>query len=379
MNGTAVANRPHQLFGSDLTTYRGHKIEEQPDGTAIIRGVEVFRTGTFRDSMGDQNTWSSIHLQQLVQHFELLRDGNIFENVPVRRDHSISIDKVMGYFEKLYVEGEILKADLHITDTSQIEKFRNKTFRSVSFELGMYITNDEEAYWPVAFGVAYVDVPAVEGLHNKELTLSYFSRSTEPNKENPIVSGTNSTGDLAPARPVTFRIKGVDTSDHAAVQAHINELEQRPAQVATFRVSGNETTDVAFVQSHIETLETLVTDAADSARREFVSKLAAEKKIVAAQVAPMQEMVVEMSTKQYDSFVKSYEAAPALGILQEHGTGANESGSKPAGGTGSERGPLDGQELLEAQIKQHKLAGLTDEQITKTKAYQRLQTLKSTA
>jgi hypothetical protein len=369
MGTTATPRRETAYFGTDISTrtWRGHNIDHQPDGSAIVRGVEVFKSGTFRDSMGEQNTWTDIHLQQIAQNFRLLFDSDIFPDVPVRRDHSFSIDKTMGYYADLRAEGSKLVADLHITDKSQIEKFETGHYRSVSFELGMYVDNDETAYWPVAMGVAYVDIPAVEGLHSKTLPMAYFSRSTNTSKE------TEMTTDNDRGATRSFRIKGVDTSDHAAVQAHIEELEKRPERAATFRVNGADAVDAAAVQAHIDTLEGFAKDTLEGSRKAFVAKLASDNKIAETQVEFLTDLAVDMSDEQFAKFTKGYEGAPVLSVLANHGAGTNQDGTQPAGQDKS----FSEKATLEAQIAMHKNAGLSAEQIQNTKAFKRLAEINS--
>ena len=52
-----------------------------------VEGMPVFRSGTFRDSMGFQNTWESMHMREMVLHYNHLKDSGIFADVPVRAGH----------------------------------------------------------------------------------------------------------------------------------------------------------------------------------------------------------------------------------------------------------------------------------------------------
>jgi hypothetical protein len=366
---TALASRfrGNAYFAADVNvSVHGHPIERLSDGTAIVKGVEIFRAGTFRDSMGEQGTWTVAHLSMMVNNFDLLMGAGIFTSVPTRRDHSYTIDKVMGYIKSLSVQGDRLVADIHVTEPDQVEKIARTTYRSVSLEVGMYVTNDETPYWPVVMGVAYVDIPAVEGLHSKNFPVAYFSR-TPDTQENKHVSNNN---DLGAQRP-TFRIKGVETNDHAAIQAHIADLETRPVAPTSFRVNGADVTDFAAVQAHITTLEGFAAETRDNGRKAFVAGLAtgATAKVAATQVETLTELALGMTDDQFSKFKASYELAPALSITANHGTGANKEGSDPAGGANTTETE---KQILKEQIQMHRNAGMSEDEITKTKAHKRL-------
>lgn len=346
-----AAKKPRQLFAADAnrpnSTFKGHAIEHRDDGTAVVKDVAIFKAGSFRDSWGDQHTWTAEHLQQMVSNFNLLRDSGVFPDVPVRRDHSFTVDKVMGYFESVRTDGVMLYGDLHITEGDSLDKVARGTFRSRSLEVGMYETNDGASYWPVIFGVAYVDIPAVEGLHSKEIALNYFSY-VDP-KENTLSGAANQPttppddrGASRPA-PVQFRIAGVETSDHAKVQAHIEAIEKRNEQ-----------------------LEQFAKDQAEAARKAFVSSLVADRKIVAPQEEAMTALVLTMSDEQYDKFKATYAEAPAISLLANHGG----SGDPDAGRGESEKDEAIA--VARETVEMHRRAGMTEERIKNTTAYKRL-------
>lgn len=387
MTSTATPMRvakPRAHFATDnkyTQTFTGHPIEMQADGSAIVKDVPVFKAGTFRDSWGDQHTWTAEHLQQMVDNFDLLRLRDIFPDVPVRQDHSSSIDRVMGYFHALRTDGSLLIADLHVTEPTSLDKLARGTYRSRSLEVGMFVANDESAYWPVVFGVAYVDIPAVEGLHSKpNAQISYFSYAAE---ENPMsgAAGTapanattpvpgvtinlNQPNDLAPAKPAV--------SEHAAPAAPA-PVAPAPAPGATFRINGVETTDFAKAQAHIDTLEAFAKGTVEAGRKNFVSKLAAENKITATQKPDLEAFALGLSDDQYAAWCKTFDGAPAAALLSQHGNATT--GGAPAGEIDPKE---DRKSVLNETIKMHERAGMKPEQIKKTSAYQELQTLNATS
>ena len=334
---TAVA-KPRAIFASDnrpSATFQGHTIDWQSDSTAIVRGVEVFKAGTFRDSWGDQHTWLPEHLALMASNFDFLKNNDIFPNVPTRRDHSFSIDKVMGYIEGLATNGQKLLADIHVTEPTEVDKLARGTYRSVSLEVGMYIDNNETAYWPVCFGVAYVDMPAVEGLHGKQKEVSFFSMIPQGEQ----MSGQNGTaGASVEDRPpaTTINVFGSGQMSTTPGQSNVTTTPApttagstapaappaapAPAPAATtFRINGAETVDFAAVQRHIDTLEAVVRTTDEDARKTFVSDLAKAGKIIAAQVEGMQAFALSLQTDSFDAWKKTYEGAQALPIMQPHG------------------------------------------------------------
>lgn len=144
----------------------------------ILEGVPVFRSGTFRDSMGFQHQWEVEHLSQMVDNFASLSTRGIVTSVPVRKDHvgflESSLNSVIGYHTGIRTEERInpvdsvsytyLLADMEIIDPDAIVRIESGLWRNLSSEIGTYITNAEAEYWPVYMGVAFVDFPAVEGL-----------------------------------------------------------------------------------------------------------------------------------------------------------------------------------------------------------------------
>lgn len=354
--------KPRAFFGMDVptATFQGHAIEPQKDGSAIVRDYPVFKAGTFRDSWGDQHTWTPEHLQQMVDNFDLLRVRLIFPDVPVRSDHSLSVEKVQGYFESVRTDGALLYADLRITEPTALDKLARGTYRSRSLEVGMFVANDESAYWPTIFGVAFVDIPAVEGLHSKPNNkTSYFSMAAT--EENPMSGTTTAPDDLAPAKP----------AQHAAPAAAQPAAPAAPAPAMTFRVNGAEVTDIAAVQRHIDTLETFAKDTHENARKEFVSALATSGKVLATQVAELQEFALALPQAMYDKWTKTFDGATTNPLLANHGNA--QSGEPASNGTTDSR--ADRISILQETIAMHRRSGMSDEKIAKTSAAKELATM----
>lgn len=367
--GTITA-KPKAFFSANLAdkTFRGYTIQRQDDGTAIVKDVKVFKVGTFRDSWGDQHTWTAEHLQQMVDNFVLLRAKDIFADVPVRRDHSNSIDKVTGYFESTRADQQFLYADIHMTDANSMNKMVSGAFRNVSLEVGMFVANDESAYWPVIYGVAFVDIPAVEGLHSKNAQVSYFSQTLE--KEAPV--GTATEGTQPNTGSVTINLNGQSNlvpdpkptdgpAPHAA-PAGGAPVATAPVAPTAFRLNGAESTDYTRVQAHIGILEAFRTEMFEQGRKDFVAKLVTDNKITKAQEEDLASMAVTLSETQFAQFTKGYESAPVLSVLQSHGSSQTD---QNAPGNAEEG---DVKRDYQEQIDMFRRAGKPEAWIANTKA-----------
>jgi len=124
-----------------------------------LKNVEIFKAGTYRG-----RTYVVNDLKKMVRNFNFLKKNNIFPNVPVRVDHSASAYDVAGYIEAVRVKGDKLLADMAITEEGVYKKIKRTTLRSRSIEIGEYEDNKGNVYSPVIYGVAWVDIPQVEGL-----------------------------------------------------------------------------------------------------------------------------------------------------------------------------------------------------------------------
>lgn len=357
---TAAPPKPHVFYASPRAkemTFRGHEIEYRQDGTALIKGVRVFRVGTFRDSWGEQHTWTPEHMQLFAANFKLLSESGIFPDPPARRDHSFTVDKVMGYIENLYVDGEFLVADHSVTDPVEVENLKTGKYRNVSLEVGMYVTNDETAYWPVVFGVAYVDIPAVEGLHTKGTqSVLLFSRMNDQEESTVTTENSNpqTPPDAGASRPqaFTFRIGGNDTTDFARVQAYIADIEGENAALKTQN----------------EGLVQFQRDQVKVGRQNFVSSLAKDGKVLADQVSDLNEMVEDMNDAQFEKFKAMYEKAPKLTVLEQHGSTGGHTTDPAAGVSAKEQEIAD----LREMVQMHSRSGMTEEQVQSTRAAKRL-------
>lgn len=388
---TAVADPPRVMmtatFSSQVTT------RETDTGSHIIEGIRIFKAGTFADSMGIVREWTTEHLDQMVLHFTLLRDGGYFPNVPVREDHSFSVRDVCGYIVNVYrdaSDANYLAADLEITEPDAFDKWQRGTYRSRSIELGMYETNGESpmAYFPVIMGLAFVDIPAVEGLHGRRPGGLPQDFGTNP-KENDVneqeflaacayaawVQSAEYAQKLADWEAAVSYAAALNAHQEQAAALGIATSEHgRVPQAVTFSINGTPTTDGTVVQSHITSLETFRQESINSARHGFVDGLASHGKIGQPQVESLKALVLTMDDTQYNAFKAAYEAQGAAPLFGQYGNAGGNPNALPGGGE-----PSIDQEIadLEEIIANHARAGKTQAQIEGMASFKKLTDLKA--
>ncbi|MDP9013787.1 MAG: hypothetical protein M3O41_14255 [Pseudomonadota bacterium] len=137
-------------------------------GNKLI-GLRVFRSGSFADSEGVRRRYTRADLDKMAVNYHTLVEKGLLPNVPVREDHSRSIKSVVGYFTDVRRDGNFLVADIEFTEESAVQKYTSKTYRARSAEVGSYTDNDGNDYSPAILGVAFCDIPAVEGLYAAQI------------------------------------------------------------------------------------------------------------------------------------------------------------------------------------------------------------------
>jgi hypothetical protein len=377
------------LEGMKVTTFAlnsGFGIQpnkySKDNGALVMEGVAVFRTGTFADSMGRENTWEAMHLNQMVTNWDHLRGNKTFEHVPVRDGHPGWIvngqkgnGKVVGWHTNVRVEEmesptdgvkyHYLIADYEILDEDAKRDINSGLWRNRSSEIGTYLTNNQAEHWPVYMGVAYVDIPAVEGLNFSASQAGGFTPRVYVMFDNNKEKNVGDNPSAAPAQGGTPEAApAASTSQHAAPAA--------PAQPFKFSVNGSETTDFAAVQAHITSLEAFRTETTKTNRENFVTALGAANKIPATQLDKFKAHVGSMTTEQFTAFQELYGDMEVPALLAQHATPAsNEGGSSPAQHTAAQ-GQATEITILRERVAMHKGAGASKATIEKTESYKRL-------
>lgn len=379
--------------------------------TNIIKGMKIFRTGRFTDTFGRTNDWTQEHLQAMVNHFTLLRgnpivvDGEtIFDGplplIPQRLDHTISIKDVIGYFANMYLDPMrpgFLFADVAITEPDHLAKYRRGTYRNRSIEIGSYQDNNGNKYEPVVLGLAFVDLPSVEGLFGR-----HGGQSGQPGNDQSFSVGALNQGesmsktpehikaeeDLAAAQTALIAaqaaVTAAETARTAADQLNatlttsLAEKESllvaaRSGQLTpqTFSISGAATQDFAAVQAHIVMLETFRNETITTHRTSFVDQLATTGRIANPQKENFTKLALGMSSEQFDIFKAGFDASPALQLF---GSIPTTVGTPPAGG-----GAVDFRaariSALQETVASHRRGGMSEDDIKTKPSYIELQQL----
>lgn len=373
----------HNGFGIEPKKY---KKTTDKGSVLAMEGVAVFRTGTFRDSMGYQNTWEAIHLNQMVTNFDYLRNNGTFANVPVRDGHpgwlingTPGTGKVVGWHTGLSVKSmtaphdgetyDYLLADYEILDPDAQRDVDSGLWLNRSSEVGGYTTNAEAEHWPVYMGVAYVDIPAVEGLNfaasktggQSPRVYVMFDNSKEKDVTAPVLA--------VPA--VTAGVPAV-TPQVPAVQAPVQHgAPAASAQPFVFSVNGANTSDFTAVQAHITALEKFQADTQEANRKNFVAALVASNKLPAPKTESYEKFALGLSPAQYTAWTETFDGMEVPALLGQHGGGVANGGQAPAqqavaASTASEL------MILTEQVGMHKNAGTPNKVIEKMDSYKRL-------
>jgi ATP-dependent Clp endopeptidase proteolytic subunit ClpP len=138
-----------------------------------------------------------------------------------------------------------------------------------------------------------------------------------------------------------------------------------------FRVNNVATTDFAAVQRHIDTLEEFQRETVTNSRRDFVKQLAGDNRILASQIGPTEEFVLDLSNEQYAKWVASWNAAPPVALVGTQVEG-NSSGSSATSAQ------ADRIEVLKGIVRQHQLAGQSEDRIKENSSYKELMQLEPT-
>lgn len=371
-------------------TFRKNAITKNDDGSFSVKGVKIFRTGSFRDSQGRMHKVEGSDLDAMVHHFETLTKNGLFTDVPVRKDHSKSVEKVMGYFEKVYRDGDFLVADYGSVSEEDLNKLVTGIFRNVSAEIGVYPGNDEKMYFPTVMGVAYVDIPAVSGLFSQApagIQFNFGAHTTSENGDFQFeVEQISQDADAFINQWVVSQPEITYYSRDTQEQTVTKENEQ----TFTFRIGGEETTDFAKVQAHIAQVESDnealrteneqyaadAVEATKTARAEFVKALAEgdKPKIVSGMVENLTKLAQGMDEEAFAEFKATYEAAPSLRQYAEFGNGSNHDGEDP------DKAKLEDALLVaREQVATLRRSGMSEDRIKQTASFRKLTELEAAA
>lgn len=417
-------------FSSSVGTHPAARMFKQnKDGRSVLtlEGVPIFRSGTFRDSWGDQATWEDLHITQMVTNFDHLRASGVFADVPVRKGHggflSDPMDSLIGYVTSLStkkatspVDGQTysyLLADYDILDPDAQANISSGLWRNRSAEVGHFVSNAEAEYWPTLVGFAYVDIPAVEGLN--------FSASSGKLHEFGVYIAKNHKGDdgmatkdtnpappaapqppappAAPAEPpaeptaegtgpeVEATEGDAQTNTSGGVVGPLTEADRvdvvpdnetaipvtepqsgpvfaKHGETFEFTISGIKTKDFSAVQKHITTLETALAERDTAARNEFCDTLATRGVVLASNLDATKAFATSLSSEQFAAWKATQDAAPALKLFGQYEVVTDQ-----------QSGDAAEFEIAVGIVEQHKRSNLKPDAIRETASYKKMVTL----
>lgn len=370
---------------------------KDPSGNDVLSvdDVAVFRTGSFEDSMGRRNLWERTHLDSMVSNFAMLKDRNIFADVPIRSGHpgwlivgTEGNGKVVGYHKSLRVETrqsthdgnsyDYLIASYDIIDPEAQQAIKSGLWRNRSAEVATYVTNDGAEYFPVYFGVAYVDIPAVEGLNG----FSKNNHNTRIIEEERMSADQQVVIPVAPKLPTALAAPpapevlahAAPASAAAAPEPVVNAQPVANYALAgetlLFTIEGNKVQDYMAVQRHIEVLESFRSETIEGVREDFVKRLANDGKILASHLEATVAFAKGLNAEQFTAWQATQEVAPVNPIL-----GKIDQFSAPTGGDALAVPKDDQITILAGTVRQHKRAGKSDDMIKGTASYKKLMSL----
>lgn len=126
----------------------------------VIRDVEIFKAGTYRDVK-----YTSDDIADIVANFSALKDAGKLDPV-FKVNHSEDARDQVGWILSVRQDGDLLLADIHVTEWEAYEKITNGTWKKVSAEI--YFPKAAEKDFGInAFvlrAVAVVSVPQVKDI-----------------------------------------------------------------------------------------------------------------------------------------------------------------------------------------------------------------------
>lgn len=402
----ATLQRASQQFLHGDMGFSPYAVYKKDNGVLVVERQPVFRSGTFRDSFGEQATYEPVHIKQMLDNFTYLRSKSIFTEVPVRDGHPGWIvhdlpgnGRVVGWHSGVAVETmkspvdgneyDYLLADYYFTEPDAKDKYERGTWKNRSSEILRYVTNAEAEFWPVYGGFAFVDIPAVEGLNFNRDTggaqpgvsgerVRYFVMPdreinvTSPAPGTPAPSQPAQPSAPAPSQPAQPTVPAPTPTPTPSQPAPASPSSgQHAAASYVFTVSGQATNDFAAVQRHITILETAANEARNTARAAFVLQLVTAQRILGdeANVKMQTEFAQSLTDAQFVQWSSGFGTLPQPSVLGQHG--ASVAGTAvPTNGSATQA--TEQIEIDKGVVAMHRNRGASLEQLKAMPSYQRL-------
>lgn len=350
-----------------------------------VNNIAIFRSGEFEDSWGEKTNFDQFAIENFIRHFDYLKETRIFDRPVVRAGHPSTftndrMKSVIGYIDDIRSELRTaphdhnqyyyIMADLVIQDKEAIEKVESGLYFKRSAEIGPYKDNQGSKVYPVMLGVAYVDIPAVEGLDfASELPGMFFNKNVKEKE----MSG--STLPPAPAQ-FTFKIGGNDTTDFSRVQGYITDIETKKAEAEANFASAQ--AEIGRLTTENTSLREFRETQAKTERADFVNSLVQNQKILESAKDDTLSLFETYTDAQFEAAKKAYGAMPTAAPLGNHGhQHEGDDNNSGAGGSGKDdKSNANYQHEVDmGTIRTLRRIGKADKLIKETSAYARLSAL----
>jgi hypothetical protein len=152
----------------------------------IIKDVEIFKAGTYR-----KITYTEQDLEDMVKHFKDLKtDGKLDPIFKV--NHSEDVRDQIGWILDVRKSGDLLLADIHLTDWTAYDKISSGTWKKVSAEIYLPELAEEEfgVKAHILRAVAVVSIPKVKDIKGIVLNSESWDDPATPG-EKPKGEGGN--------------------------------------------------------------------------------------------------------------------------------------------------------------------------------------------
>lgn len=226
-----------------------------------MKGVEIFKVGKWRDSLGRPVTADNALVDQIVENFGSLNSVPGF-NVPIKLGHNDRVgEPAYGWVSDLSNNDGVLTAEFEDVDPAIVDAIRKRSYNAVSIELAPRVEFDGKTFRNVLSGVALLGAewPAVKGL--KPLSASKFAMfAAEANEtirlgqENMTLKFTQEDADALVLAAETRVTKEYQTQ-LTAETAKVTTAEQRATIAETALATFRDEKDKAEVDAIIDMAE----------------------------------------------------------------------------------------------------------------------------
>lgn len=237
-------------------------------------------------------------------------------------------------------------------------------------------------------GLAFVDIPAVEGLYRiADTGDTHMSKTPEEiaaeveaqaaaakakAEADEAEAQAKADADAAAAQKALddaadAALAEADAAAKAAGRQLVSAHSGGQVQAHTFRVAGADVNDFAKVQEHIQNLETFRTDTINATRTGFIDGLVATNVLPAPQADQFRKLIPDFSNDQFEAFKAGFEGMPTANIFGKHDVAQHSTADART----------DRISVLEGIVQSHRYRGATEAQIQETSSFKELQTIKN--